>query len=186
MVEGDDLRHMTDIIEKQSIQLAKIIDDILETADIDSQTPNITQVRIDDIMKTALAQTQMKAKPGVELSYNTTDTDLVVATDSNMLERALMQVLDNAAKFTDKGHIDLSTSTDGDSLTIEVSDTGCGVPIDKQEWVFEQFTKVDEFIPGTGMGLTLCRAIMTRLGGKVYIDKTYTKGCKIIMVIPSK
>ena len=186
MVEGDDLRHMTDIIEKQSIQLAKIIDDILETADIDSQTPNITQVRIDDIMKTALAQTQMKAKPGVELSYNTTDADLVVATDSNMLERALMQVLDNAAKFTDKGHIDLSTSTDGDSLTIEVSDTGCGVPIDKQEWVFEQFTKVDEFIPGTGMGLTLCRAIMTRLGGKVYIDKTYTKGCKIIMVIPSK
>ena len=123
MVEGDDLRHMTDIIEKQSIQLAKIIDDILETADIDSQTPNITQVRIDDIMKTALAQTQMKAKPGVELSYNTTDADLVVATDSNMLERALMQVLDNAAKFTDKGHIDLSTSTDGDSLTIEVSDT---------------------------------------------------------------
>lgn len=186
MVEGEDLRHMTDIIEKQSIQLAKIIDNILETADIDSQTPNITQVRIYDIMKTALAQTQMKAKPGVELNYNTTDTDLTVATDSTMLERALMQVLDNAVKFTDKGHIDLNTSTDGESLTIAVSDTGCGVPIDKQEWVFEQFTKVNEFIPGTGMGLTLCRAIMTRLGGKVFIDKTYTNGCKIIMVIPLK
>ncbi len=187
MVEGnEDLRHMTDIIEKQSIQLAKIIDDILETADIDSLTPKITTVRIDDIMKTALAQTQMKAKPGVTLSYDTSDADRTIATDSTMLERALMQVLDNAVKFTSEGHIELRTTYDEEGLTIAVSDTGCGVPIDKQEWVFEQFTKVDEFIPGTGMGLTLCRAIMNRLGGKVYIDKTYTNGCRMLMVLPSK
>ena len=58
-------------------------------------------------------------------------------------------------------------------MTVTISDTGCGVPAEKTEWVFEQFTKIDEFIPGMGMGLTLCRAIVTRLEGLVYIDKEY-------------
>lgn len=71
-------------------------------------------------------------------------------------------------------------------MAINYANIGSLLEKGKQEWVFEQFTKVDEFIPGTGMGLTLCRAIMNRLGGKVYIDKTYTNGCRMLMVLPSK
>ncbi|MCI6337511.1 MAG: ATP-binding protein, partial [Prevotella sp.] len=62
----------------------------------------------------------------------------------------------------------------------------CGVPAEKTEWVFEQFTKIDEFIPGMGMGLTLCRAIVTRLEGLVYIDKEYIGGCKVVIKLPIK
>ena len=186
MQDNDDVKQMTEIIVKQSMQLAKIIDDILETADIGSQKTNIANVKIDELLTTAVAQTKMKTKPGVELNFTAADESREVETDANMLERAVMQVLDNAAKFTENGKIDVNTTYGKEKMTISVADTGCGIPVDKQEWVFEQFTKVDEFIPGTGMGLTLCRAIMERLGGKVYVDKSYTNGCKIQMVLPIK
>ena len=186
MQDNDDVKQMTEIIVKQSMQLAKIIDDILETADIGSQKTNIANVKIDELLTTAVAQTKMKTKPGVEMNFTAADESREVETDANMLERAVMQVLDNAAKFTENGRIDVNTTYGKEKMTISVADTGCGIPVDKQEWVFEQFTKVDEFIPGTGMGLTLCRAIMERLGGKVYVDKSYTNGCKIQMVLPIK
>ena len=63
-------------------------------------------------------------------------------------------------------------------------DTGIGIPADKQEWVFERFTKVDDFKPGTGLGLYICRIIIQRLGGQIRIDTGYTSGCKMVVTLP--
>ena len=82
-----------------------------------------------------------------------------------------------------KGTITLTCQIDEDQevVVISVTDTGIGIPTDKQEWVFERFTKVDDFKPGTGLGLYICRIIIQRFGGNISIDTCYTKGCKVLV-----
>ena len=103
------------------------------------------------------------------------------------LSCVLDNLLSNAAKFTEKGEIRLSCHLDSvkQQLIIAVSDTGMGIPLDKQEWVFERFTKIDSFKPGTGLGLYMCRIIISRLGGTIQVDSDYTSGCRIVICLPS-
>ncbi|MDO5130831.1 MAG: ATP-binding protein, partial [Prevotellaceae bacterium] len=65
------------------------------------------------------------------------------------------------------------------------SDCGKGIPKDKSEWVFEQFTKVDEFVQGTGLGLAICREVMKRLHGSIHVDTDYTCGCRMVFTLPN-
>ena len=184
--DNEQLKQTSDIIEMQCTQLTKIIDTILDYADIDSLMPKSTDVNIDTIVHEVLANIANTKEPNVEVHYNTSQKGFIMKTDKDLLSKALYLILDNAAKFTKKGHIDVNTAYDYGIMTVTISDTGCGVPAEKTEWVFEQFTKIDEFIPGMGMGLTLCRAIVTRLEGLVYIDKEYIGGCKVVIKLPIK
>ena len=95
-------------------------------------------------------------------------------------------LLHNAAKFTAAGRITLRCRNDESrrTLQISVSDTGIGIPPEKQEWVFERFTKVDPFKPGSGIGLYLCRLIVTRLGGDIRVCPEYSGGCCIRIELP--
>ena len=69
-------------------------------------------------------------------------------------------------------------------MCICVIDTGCGIPADKSEWIFERFTKNDDFIPGSGLGLYLCRLITQRLNGSLKLDTCYTGGARFILRLP--
>ncbi len=184
--DNEMLKQTSEVIETQCIQLTKIIDTILDYADIDTLMPKTAEVNIDTIVHEVLARIADAKAPNVEAHYETTQKDFIMNTDKELLSKALYLILDNAAKFTKIGHINVKTAYDYGIMTVTISDTGCGVPADKTEWVFEQFTKVDEFVPGMGMGLTLCRAIVTRLEGLVYIDKEYIGGCKVVMRLPIK
>ena len=186
MVKGNDqLCHMTDMIERQGQQLAKIIDTTLEYADIDTRTPKAETFDLDCLVNEAINAIDNKKAEGVEVTYAAKEKGCRVTTDREMMRKALDTILDNAAKFTQKGKIEIEARNDYGMTTIKVSDTGPGIPQDKKEWVFEQFTKVDEFVPGMGMGLTLCRALVTRIGGLVCIDEEYTTGCRVIIRIPN-
>lgn len=184
--DNERLKQTSDVIETQCIQLTKIIDTILDYADIDTLMPKTAEVNIDSIVHGVLARIADAKAANVEVHYDTTQKGFIMNTDEELLSKALYLILDNAAKFTKIGHINVKTAYDYGIMTVTISDTGCGVPADKTEWVFEQFTKVDEFVPGMGMGLTLCRAIVTRLEGLVYIDKEYIGGCKVVMRLPIK
>ena len=184
--DNEMLKQTSDVIETQCIQLTKIIDTILDYADIDTLMPKTAEVNIDSIVHGVLARIADAKAANVEVHYDTTQKGFIMNTDEELLSKALYLILDNAAKFTKIGHINVKTAYDYGIMTVTISDTGCGVPADKTEWVFEQFTKVDEFVPGMGMGLTLCRAIVTRLEGLVYIDKEYIGGCKVVMRLPIK
>ncbi len=74
--------------------------------------------------------------------------------------------------------------SDTKQAVITVTDTGPGIPSDKQEWVFERFTKIDNFKQGAGIGLALCRAVADIIGGNVRLDPIYTEGCRIIFTFP--
>ena len=176
-------RQMTDVIEKQSMLLAKIIDDILEIADADTVKPKIENCAIDEIVESAMATTRQVANASVSFDYKPFSKDVVVPTDSHILQKILVKILDNAAKFTKQGSITILTHKIEHGISIIVEDTGPGIPADKAETVFEQFTKLDEFSQGTGMGLTLCRTIIQKLNGRIYVDTSYSGGCRMVIEI---
>ncbi len=184
--DNPDAKQMTDVIEKQSTLLAKIIDDILEIADADTLNPVAENFPLDTMIEENVAMARQVTAPGVQLDYKPEKEDCIVNTDRNLLSRVLSKVLDNAAKFTTEGNIVVGTHYADDKFSIIVEDTGCGIPEDKAEVVFEQFTKLDEFSQGTGMGLTLARAIMEKLGGGIFVDTSYSgKGSRFVIEILS-
>ncbi|MGM9732640.1 MAG: ATP-binding protein [Prevotella sp.] len=178
-------QQMTEVIEKQSVLLAKIIDDILEIADADTIKPHIEECPLGDIVGEAMAMARQVAAPGVTIEYKPDSEGIVAVTDRHVLQKILEKVLDNAAKFTTQGQVSvIARHTADGGLDISVEDTGPGIPADKAEVVFEQFTKLDEFSQGTGMGLTLCRSLIGKLNGRIYVDTSYTGGCRIKIELP--
>lgn len=187
MYTADEQAHqMTEVIEKQSMLLAKIIDDILEIADADTVKPKIENCAIDEIVESSMATARQVANADVAFAYKPFSTGVIISTDSHILQTILVKVLDNAAKFTKQGSITVLTKQIEHGISFIVEDTGSGIPADKTETVFDQFTKLDEFSQGTGMGLTLCRTIIQKLNGKIFVDTSYSGGCRMIIEIPQQ
>lgn len=110
----------------------------------------------------------------------------VIPTNETYMTRVIDNLLQNAAKFTAAGSVTVCCDKDDRTrkLRIRVTDTGIGITPDKQEWVFDRFTKVDSFKPGSGIGLYLCRLIVTRLGGAIRVCPDYRAGCCIEITLP--
>lgn len=177
--DDEEARQMTSVIEKQSTLLAKIVDDILEIADADTIKPKMEECPLDETIGEAMAMASQAASPEVTFEYKPDSKCCVVTTDRKILQKILNKVLDNAAKFTPRGKVTVAVCHANGGLDIAVEDTGPGIPADKAEAVFEQFTKLDEFSQGTGMGLTLCRILIQKLNGRIYVDTSYNGGCRI-------
>ena len=96
--------------------------------------------------------------------------------------------LNNAAKFTESGSITLSYKVDDEksNVVISVTDTGIGIPENKQEVIFDRFVKLNQYSSGTGLGLHICRLIAEILKGTVKVDPTYTDGARFLFIIPLK
>lgn len=107
-------------------------------------------------------------------------------TNAVYLTRVIDNLLQNAAKFTAAGRITLACHDDPDEphAAHQRQRHGIGIPPEKREWVFERFTKVDPFKPGTGIGLYLCRLVVTRLGGDIHVCPEYEGGCCIRISLP--
>ena len=101
-----------------------------------------------------------------------------------MLKRIISALMENAVKYTDKGSITLRGESDDKLLTITVEDTGCGIPADEAEHIFDRFVKLNSFKEGIGLGLPLSRKLAEQLGGTVTLDTTYKAGARFIVTIP--
>lgn len=101
-----------------------------------------------------------------------------------MILQVLSKLLDNAVKFTTEGNITLNLDKEEEKLHISVVDTGPGIPADKREYVFERFSKLDNFAQGTGLGLTVARMVAERLNGTLTLDTEYNGGSKFDFIIP--
>ena len=110
----------------------------------------------------------------------------VIPTNETYMTRVIDNLLQNAAKFTAAGSVTVCCDKDDSTrkLRIRVTDTGIGTAPDTQAWVFDRFTKVDSFKPGSGIGLYLCRLIVTRLGGAIRVCPDYRAGCCIEITLP--
>lgn len=122
----------------------------------------------------------------VKLEIQTTIPDsLQIQTNKMYVLKILSELLYNANKYTNNGSITISNKQlDNNHVCFRVSDTGPGIPLDDRERIFNQFTKLNSFNEGLGMGLYLCRRLATLLGGSLDLDITYTNGASFVLILP--
>ena len=124
-----------------------------------------------------------------KIKYNVCSTDkpLIVKTTDAVLLQVLINLLVNATKFTKEGSIVLKLEmSDRNTAFFSVTDTGCGIPLEKQELIFERFEKLNDFAQGSGLGLSICKLIVTYMKGRLWVDSNYTQGARFCFTHPLK
>lgn len=184
LYDKEEYKQMTDVIIEKSNQLTKIIDDVLYASDIQNIPVNLEPVNICDLIVDISENYRGLLPKDGEMIVAPVSDGITATTDRTLLAKALTLVVDNAVKFAGNSLITISAKQDDSHTEITVSDCGKGIPKDKSEWVFKEFTKVDDFTQGTGLGLAICREVMKRLNGSIYIDTKYTNGCRMVIRLP--
>lgn len=189
-MEPEDIQEMSVTIKKNSDQLLKIISDTISMANIDSDdsTLNYHPVSLNTLCSELIIEMQVYAQPEVNLYYTPGETDYTLNTDKATVSQILNNLLHNALKFTQNGEVEVSYKIDssGKELYIYVRDTGPGISSELKEVIFERFYKIDTFVQGAGLGLSLCRILAERLGARVYLDDSYQEGCLFVFAHPIK
>lgn len=187
--DDESRREFSEIIKVNSFQLLKLINDILDFSDFENE--NITfNIRTHDAVKLCneVVETVMASrKLEVEMRFDTDLSVLMLDTDDARLRQVLINLLVNAAKFTEQGSIVLELKmVDAGTALFSVTDTGCGIPPEKQHLIFERFEKLNDFVQGSGLGLSICQLIVKYMNGKLWVDSGYTRGARFCFTHPLK
>ena len=179
-------RIMADI-SHNTTEITNFVNELLELSESESQS--VYQLDEDVDVPTICQE-------AIEASETANQGRLVLRVNSELPEgyrlksnaAAIRKILDrlmsNALKFTMNGSVTIRLKSEKGQLKIEVEDTGKGIPHDQQERVFERFYKIDSFVQGMGLGLTVARRSAQLLGGTLTIDPTYTTGCRFVITLP--
>lgn len=186
---AEECKQYAELIMTNGNMLLKLVDDVLEVSKIEAGKLkfNIGEHDVVALLNTAakIAETNNKSDD-VEIRVATSISHLTIETDRERLLQVLANLTTNAKKCTEHGSITIALEKlpNDDMISISVSDTGCGIPKEKAEEVFERFRKLDSFRQGTGLGLSICRAFVEELGGKIWVDTTYTEGARFVFTHP--
>lgn len=183
-----ELKHeFPELIQTNTNLLTGLLNDLLEVSNLSSSAEELPTAQADilEIFTEELQKLKSTSgKDSIHYCLDVADDCREIRTNVIYLSQAIAHLLSNANKFTESGQITLSCHKDKNGkLEMRVTDTGIGIPVDKQEWVFDRFTKIDDFKPGNGLGLYISRLIVTRLGGTIHIDSGYTDGTSFVINI---
>jgi len=185
-------RGMVSVIRHSSDSLLSIIDDILDFSKIEAgrlvleRAPFSLRRLAEDVADVVAPRCAEKA---VELVVDIApDLPVRYLGDVAKLRQVLVNLMGNAAKFTERGHIRLSAEADGGQLLLKVEDTGPGISLDAQNRLFQPFTQADNTVArrhgGTGLGLTISRRLVELMGGAITLDSRLGKGTQFIVSLP--
>ncbi|WP_294471843.1 HAMP domain-containing sensor histidine kinase [uncultured Bacteroides sp.] len=195
--EFPESKEFVKIIENNSNDLLRLVTDVLALSELDQHDKLPTDIKTDINMVCQVAYETAKdiQQDGVEEGAEEGDVKvifkperkrLVILSNPERISQVLTNLARNAVKFTTHGSITIAYSVMEANKMIEISvtDTGIGIPKDKQYDVFERFYKINSFTQGTGLGLSICRSIAEKLGGNLHIDFSYTEGCRMVLTLP--
>ncbi|MDR1153284.1 MAG: HAMP domain-containing histidine kinase [Bacteroidales bacterium] len=176
------------IIRKSSDSLLHLINDILDISRLDAEKVDFCFEKRDlvPLLYRVLTVVEYSPKNNNELIFHPRYASFELYTDDRHLQQVLVNLLSNAAKFTKDGKITLDFEIDEASnrALFSVADTGCGIPADKRDAVFERFEKLDSYVQGTGLGLSICKLITSKWGGDIWIDPDYSGGSRFVFSHP--
>ena len=190
VVSPKEKEEYNDYITQNSSLLMLVVDDILKISDIKSGNYKISKAPapLNNIGVSVIASVKYRVTDKVKLSFTSDfDDSFMLVTDVRRVQQILINFLTNAIKHTSEGSIVLHCSRDENPgmVTFSVTDTGEGVPSEQADKIFDRFTKLNDFVEGTGLGLNICKTLAQRLKGKVYLDKTYSeKGARFVFAHP--
>ena len=175
-----------EIIERNSEILLNLFNDILDLSSLeaDSLSFNIRPINLIDICLQLEQQFCYKVKNGTKLILDDVDTELYVSGDWNRIIQIISNLLSNAAKFTPKGEIHFGYREKEDFVEFYVKDSGIGIPAERVATIFQRFGKINDFVQGTGLGLTLCRMLVEKMGGRIWLRSQEGKGSRFYFTLP--
>lgn len=179
---------MMQSIYKNGRLLSHIVEDIVLLTGYESATeqPSLDEFCPNELISATIESMFVKPLENIKI-VNLSDLPegYTIKSNGKMIRHLLENLLNNAAKFTKEGKIIVHSYLEDGNFIISVSDTGCGIPEGMEEKVFERFFKIDNFAPGTGLGLTLCRLICQKIGASISVDRSYKqKGTRFLFVLP--
>lgn len=175
-----------EIIERNSEILLNLFNDILDLSSLeaDSLSFNIRPIKLIDICLQLELQFCYKVKNGTKLILDDVDTELYVSGDWNRIIQIISNLLSNAAKFTPKGEIHFGYREKEDFVEFYVKDSGIGIPAERVATIFQRFGKINDFVQGIGLGLTLCRMLVEKMGGRIWLRSQEGKGSRFYFTLP--
>ena len=186
---SEEKQEYINIIENNNTLLLQLISDVLDLSKIEAGTMEFDYAPVDvhglfiELEDTFRLRNK---KSGICICYHRRTTECVVKADRNRLVQVMMNLMNNAVKFTGEGSIEFGFDVREDGfLHFYVTDTGCGIPEERLEEIFGNFVKLNSFVQGTGLGLTICRAIVERMGGKIGAVSRLGQGSTFWFTLPS-
>lgn len=184
-----ELDEMIQSVRMNSDLLLSLVRDVMDLSTIqsDSMNYNFNDYQLNTLLSTAYQVYGPNCPEGVEFQLVIPETNNInITTDDEKLDHILSNLLNNAFKFTTKGHVKLGydVDTENNQVVVYVEDTGCGIPEEEQPLIFERFYKVNEFKQGAGLGLSLCRVIVENLGGQIRVQSTAGEGSRFEVCLP--
>lgn len=184
-------RRFIDLIERSGKRLLFTLDSLLDLAQLEAGTLTPSQAvhSLTDLVRTHTASMREKAEEkGLTTHIQPPEAPIHVYVDPGLMERVLHHVVDNAIKFTEHGSITMRLSAEGDEAVVRVEDTGAGIDPAFVPRAFQAFAQESEGLArthqGSGLGLTVCKHVMERLGGSIDIDTVKGKGSAITLRLP--
>lgn len=184
------LERFANLIDLNSELLSTIVNDVLRLSEIEGSSMPIHNhvIKLRTLCRAAIDSVRHRLKPGVTLILDPEAPDIDAFSDPQRIQQILLNMLVNAAKFTDKGSITLSYRVDerANKIIFTVTDTGIGINPENKEKIFDRFVKLDKSTQGAGLGLTISRLIARLLGGDLVLDTKYTQGARFVFTLPRK
>jgi CheY-like chemotaxis protein len=188
-------KNFTDIILQSSDQLLSIIDDIIRIASIEAEQEKIQENEININLICRLIKDQFSPKipdKNVTLSFKTNlaDNEAIIITDTTKLTQILTNLIGNALKFTQQGYVNFGYTVKNNQLEFYVEDSGMGIPSDMQDVIFNRFRQIETTdtrkFGGSGLGLSISKAYVEMLGGRMWLTSELDKGSVFYFTIPYK
>ena len=188
-ISPEEKKEFSKIIYTNCHNITSMMNDVLVIAQLDSSNEVLP---LEPVHISLLCHHEMnklkklQQKPDIHYQVEGDKSNDLIYSDPNQFGNIISHLLNNANKFTNQGSITLSyrPEEEGRIMCSCVTDTGFGIPADKSEWIFERFTKNDDFIPGSGLGRYLCRLITQRLIGSLKLVTCFTGGARFILRLP--
>lgn len=189
-IDEEELHDVRFRIRENTERITGLVNKMLELSDANSQTVIECEDKVNPIETAAQAAIDAHMDEYRKIKFNIDITpkakNHTLLTNRKQLTRALKLLLDNAIKFTKEGRVNvhIDTTNDERSICFAVEDTGIGIPASESERIFEEFVQLDEYIDGTGIGLTVARSIARRMGGDIVLDTSYQGGARFLLTLP--
>lgn len=184
----EEQRGYFEIIRTNSDLLLRLINDILDVSRLEADRVilSLESCNVVQICQQVVASVAQARRSTNQFLFECEREVVEMRTDVQRLQQVVINLLSNADKFTKEGTITLKLELDTarNVAVFSVTDTGCGIPLDKQKRVFERFEKLNEYVQGTGLGLSICKLTVEKWGGEIWIDPAYTNGARFMFTHP--
>ena len=188
---SEELQEYANIIQTTSNLLLQLISDVLDVSRLESGKLqfNYEWCELVTHCQNMITLTNRNKTTNADVRLQMPKEPYMLYTDPLRLQQIIINLLNNALKFTPAGGsitLDYTVDKEKQCILFSVTDTGTGIPEDKQELVFQRFEKLNEFVQGTGLGLAICKLTIQYMGGDIWIDKDYKGGARFIFSHPIK